>query len=296
MNAANSCNEQGIYSTEVAKNPASTRPVSATRSRTELVDRSLYRIAAILLRIGLDAPAAERMLRKAFILAARDHVERTSPRATQSHIASLAGVSRREVRIAKPRQPSRGNSASQHASPTRLQEIVTAWRTDPRFADRRGRPRPLSLTPGRNSFDDLSKSYGRDVTTKTLKDQLIQKRLVEEQQGKLVLLAISAVPRREAGDSDLQFLASQLQAINFHLGRRAYVTKRVSISADDRKSAQRIRRLVTERLEPLLNSIASLSANPTGKPNRRQGDRFRILVSTAIATEEGVHDDQKKFK
>lgn len=268
------------------------RRARIARTRNELVDRSLYRIAAILLRIGLDAPSSEKLLRKAFILAAGDSAQISKRPPTQSQVASLAGVSRREVRTLSNRKSRPSIEAQERSSSTRLNDLVHAWRSDSRFTDRHGKARPLALKAGKNNFDLLVKTYGRDVTTKTLKDQLIQKRLAKEKAGKLELRSSEKAQKKGDGDADLQFLASQLQDIDFQLGRRAYLTKKISISVTDRKSAQRIRRLAIQRLEPLLNSIASISPSPIGKPYRLKKPRFRVLISTAIATEEGFHDDQ----
>jgi hypothetical protein len=259
----------------------------ASRTRDDLVDQALYRIAALLLKIGLDAPAAEKLLRRAFVLAASDSAKITARRPTQSNVASIAGVSRREVRTIGIRRAMRELPSDASSGGTRLQKIIDAWCADPRFSDRRGKPKPLLLKQGVNSFDRLVKSYGRDVTTKTLKDQLVQEGLAKEQSGSLVLLARNATRMKNAGDADLAFVASQLRAIDFQFGSRAYVTRRVSIHASDRKSAYRIRRIAIQRLGPLLNSIASISSSPVGKKNRSK-PRFRILLSAAIATEEGV--------
>jgi hypothetical protein len=257
------------------------KPASNPLRRNEdLIERSLDQIATILLRAGFDSPAAERLLRRSFILAATKMASVGSRRATQSQIASLAGVSRLEARKLGGKIPS-----AEHSTPSsRFEALIRGWKTDSRFSSRASTPRPLKFSGADSEFDSLVKKYGRDITKKTLREQLVKLGFDKERSGRLFLIRDTpAVERSTAAWADLKFVLSQLGNIDFELGRRAYSSKRISISTRDKKSVQAMRRMASTRLETVLNSLKSLSEE---KHQRKAGwASHRLLVSTTVAVE-----------
>jgi hypothetical protein len=256
------------------------------RHRDEgLVAQALDRIAAILIRSGLDLPGAERLLRQAFIVAAAKAARTTNQKVTQSQIASIAGVSRLEVRrnLSKAKR-SYGELESRPRS--RIERVIFGWRTDTRFRTKNGKLRALSFLGARSEFDVLARKYGRDVTAKTLRVQLMSLGLVAVKAGKLHLQREAQKPgNSSAASADIRFIASQLANIDFELGRRAYLTRRVSISARDKKTVLALRRIATTRLETFLSSLVSLSAESRLNRDVDRKASQRLLVSSTIAIE-----------
>lgn len=262
-----------------------TKPISTSTHRAEsLIATTLDRLAAILLRAGLDSPAAEALLRQAFIRAATRSASATNRKTTQSQIASIAGVSRLEVRrVAAARSES--SVLSTLWSETRLERLVMGWSTDRRFLARNGKPQPLGFRGANSQFDQLVRRYGRDVTKKTLRLQLIRRGIARESKGRLILMSPPArASLSPAVASDLKYVASQLSDIDFELGRRAYLTSRISILAQDKKSVRALRRIASTRLETALNSLASMAPQDSTKVSRMTSTN-RLLVSTTIAIE-----------
>jgi hypothetical protein len=250
-----------------------------------LISQSLDRIAAILLRAGIDSPAAEQLLRRAFISAASRIAVPGKRKATQSQIAALAGVSRLEVR----RELTRANTgAQQNETNTRIALLVNAWRSDPKFSTRVGAPRALQFHGSNSEFDALVRKYGRDVTKKTILVQLVMLGLAKERNGTLHLIRKTpSAYRSAAASSDLKFVASQLTNIDFELGRREYATRRVAISTKERKSAEAIRRIALSRLDTVMNSLESISVLSRHARKRKRDGSHRLLVSTTVAMESG---------
>lgn len=258
----------------------------APQQHEDLVGQSLLQIAAILLRVGLDAPQAERMLRDAFILAAKENALASGVRVTQSQIASLAGISRLEVRNALAKLGPGKNSAYPGRR-SRIEQIIDAWRTDPQFLDQRRRPKQLSLKGQRGGFHQLVKKYGRDVTPKAIRNQLVLRGYAIERDGTLCLSReIRSRPHLPAS-ADLRFLMSQLSDINFQMGRRAYITRRVALMSSEPKSVRVMRRIALERINSVLNSIAELRRQDSNRRTpRRKKNSVRLLVTATVATEE----------
>jgi Family of unknown function (DUF6502) len=243
-------------------------------------------IATILLRVGVDLPNAQRLLRKAFVLAAREKARALDTRATQSQIASIAGMSRLEVRTILA-EKHRETTARQS---TRLDQLVAAWRTDPQFLDTRGRPKALELKGVRGSFEHLVKKYGRDVTSRTLRDELLSRGMASLRGRKLILKG--SINRLHSdivtADSDLRLLTSQLDGIDLQSGRRTYTTKRIAVVARDRKSVQMLKSIALGRIETVLSSLSGLSMKaPRGNAGSKpRGMRLIVNVSVASETEE----------
>jgi hypothetical protein len=227
------------------------------------------------------------MLRHAFILAAQESALASGVRATQSQTASLAGLSRLEVRTALARTgPGRREASLNRRS--RIDRIVDAWRSDPQFLDRHRRPKQLSMSGLRSGFHQLVKKYGRDVTPTALRNQLVLRGYAVERNGKLHLTGGSDRRKQQFSTADLRFLTSQLSDFNFQTGRRAYTTRRVAITSSEPKSVRVMRRIALERINAVLNSISELRIQESARRKSRSGkDTVRLMVTATVATEDG---------
>jgi hypothetical protein len=248
----------------------------------EATSRLLSSIAAILVRLGLDAPQSERLLRRAFVQAAMGSAGSESQRLTQARIASLTGLSRLEVRnILK------GQRKTESSQSTRIDHVVVGWRTDPQFLDSKGKPKYLEMRGSRASFERLARKYGRDVTARTLRDDLVRRGLVIIRQNRLVLLQKRANLSKDAlaARADVKFLASHLASIDFQLGTRSYVLRQGAISADDNRAVEMLKRVAVARLDTVFNSLAELSVDSQLRRTGKSRPPRRLLVTAVVATE-----------
>jgi hypothetical protein len=95
-----------------------------------------------------------------------------------------------------------------------------------------------------------------------------------------------------ADSADLKFIATQLKAIDFTQGRRAYLTRRIAVFADNARSVMAMRQTANSRLETVLSSLATLSNTSRGAGSARRTLRHRLIVTTTIATESENPDDE----
>jgi hypothetical protein len=257
-------------------------PTSASNDADDLIGRLLSRIAAILVRLGLDSPQSERLLRKAFVQAALQRVRSVDLRPTQSKIASVAGLSRLEVRTIL-----QGRRTIALPQTTRVDDLIFGWRADPQFLDSRGKPKPLDIRGTGATFDTLAKKYGRDVTPRSLRDELTRRGIVSIRKKKLVLLHEKDKFSEDvlAAQADLKFLASHLTAIDFQLGRRSYVLRQGAVAADDKRAVEMLKRIAVTRLDTVFRSLATMSVDAPSNRKRKQRRSRRLLVSAIVATE-----------
>jgi hypothetical protein len=169
---------------------------------------------------------------------------------------------------------------------SRIERVLLAWSQDPAFANKHGRPRPLKFVGLNSQFERLVRKYGRDISARTLREDLIKNKLVV-QDGVHLVLARRGKPKDKnltAAVTDLAFLESQLARFDFSHGRRDYVERRLCISADDSRLLKLAQRKATAKIETALNSLEpmkrSLSAG-TGRVRRAN----RLLITAIISAE-----------
>jgi len=254
-----------------------------------LVTQALKNLAVVLLRLGLNAPRAEKLLRAAFVHAAVSYAQAQRRSANQSQIAMISGVNRLDVRRVL-RKDSKLVGVPQ-AQRSRLELVLTAWRTDAQFCDAKGRPLPLTFQGRSSSFSKLVRKYGRDVTTKSILDQLMRTRAIKERSGKLVMTPTGQRNSRDAiaARADLRFLDVQLRGLRLNLGRRAYASQNVAIEVKDRKMAKRLQWTTLQRIQVMLSGLGAM-ASLESKSARRNS--YRVVVTTNVATESTKEFDE----
>ena len=252
----------------------------------ELAIRLFTSIASVLLRLAIDAPKAERILREAFVRAAIENARASARRATQSRVASIAGISRLDVRKILSEEYAKGKRGVTNRS-TRIERLLQGWRSDPHFLDRRGKPRALSFSGAKSDFTLLVRKYGRDVTARVLLEHLTRLRMVTERSGRVVLASAgrdAPIPS-SAAQSDLRFLTTRLGEFNWREGRRSFSIAKVAISVGEKKTAQLVRRIALERIEAVLKSIGAIEGGTEMTNARGPRPGNRVLVTATIAAD-----------
>jgi hypothetical protein len=265
---------------------------SSTNGKDSVVFRTLEKLAAILLRIGLDAPRAELLLRSAFVLEAARNARRIGNRPTQSKIAYIAGVNRVDVRkvlAGKHRMPRTPIAIRQ----SRVERVLSAWRQDPEFSNGRGRPKELSFVGPKSQFEKLVRKYGRDITVRTLRDDLITNKLAVIRGARLILSSrgMAHYVSSTSALSDLNFLYAQLAHFDLHKGRRTFLTRSLALPASDWKLLKLAQQKATAKIETTLNSLESLSPVLAQKEGSRRKQVHRLRITAILSSEsDGIED------
>jgi hypothetical protein len=139
----------------------------ATRSSIVLdaVLRLLKPVARLLLRSGVAYPAFAAAVKVVFLEAAREELERTGQKQTESAVSLLSGIHRRDVRTLGPL----GLPDASVDEPLNLaSQVVARWLSDPVYVDDDGQPRVLPRFGDAPSFDSLVSATSRDIRARSI--------------------------------------------------------------------------------------------------------------------------------
>ena len=146
-----------------------------------------------MIKVGLTFPIFNNLAREAFVEAAREHFTVDGEPPSQSRIAILSGVHRKEVRRL---------SELDHVMPeppTALPlsaKVVAVWTGEPAYLDAERKPRALprfALDDG-PSFERLVMSVSRDVRPRALLDEWLRQEMVKVEDDVVHLLRPAFLP------------------------------------------------------------------------------------------------------
>lgn len=266
-----------------AKEPSSRK----LAQRETALAKTLESLASVLLRLGINAPRAEDLLRASFVHAAEALARTQGSRATQSQIATLAGVNRLDVRKLLG---ARIQQDSQVLARDRMELVLEGWRRDSDFRDSRGRSRPLSFGGSKSEFARLVRKYGRDVSEKSVRLQLVRMGVAQERLGKLVMTHQGTKQTREliAARADLHFLRAQLRSIQLQAGRRVYTVRSAAVYVSNQKTAKRLQKATLEKIRLMLAGLDSMAQVTHTRSQPRAPNLHRVIVTATVATESGA--------
>jgi hypothetical protein len=159
-----------------------------------------------LLAAGVPFGRVEARLRELFVEVAESELGLPGRRQTDSRVALVTGINRKEVR--RIRSADKRTAAPRSFSMNHAASLISRWRTDPQTSDRSGRPRPLPYQAARGPcFMKLARKVTGDLAPRILLDELVRSGAAELREGEIVVLKGDAyVPKIEAGEQ-MQILA-----------------------------------------------------------------------------------------
>lgn len=131
--------------------------------------RILKSVAKFALQYGMSAGATGEILRRAFIEAAEEVLKENNAKVTTVRVCAMTGLYRKEVRRIEALPPLESTPTNSRYSKTA--RVVAAWRSDPDFLTKTGKPAALK-PEGENSFETLVRKYSGDMTPVAMKHEL----------------------------------------------------------------------------------------------------------------------------
>ncbi|WP_415922006.1 DUF6502 family protein [Tateyamaria sp. SN6-1] len=154
---------------------------------------------------GLTAPVVYSLLKRIYVEVAETHFALDDKSLTDSRIAMLTGVHRKDIRTI--RGETDGGATEARRKSTLLATVVGQWMTHPDFVDASGAPRALPRSDA--GFDALVRSVSKDVRPRTVLDELTRAGLVSEgADGTLSLKAEAVVGTGSTADREAFFAAN----------------------------------------------------------------------------------------
>ena len=192
--------------------------------RTELVGNAVAgivrRLVKLMLSEGLAYQAFDDILRKAYVQVAETDFQLDDRRMSASRIATLTGLHRKEVARLRAGEDSSATQREE-AGRTRASQVVAGWLRDSHFHDRKGDPLPLPFD-GEASVSELVRRYGRDITPRSVVDELMRLDVVE-QAGELYRLTSRSTDPPPGFDEQIELIGRDtsdfLETLLFNLER-----------------------------------------------------------------------------
>ncbi|MEO0669221.1 MAG: DUF6502 family protein [Pseudomonadota bacterium] len=154
---------------------------------------------------GLTAPVVYSLLKRVYVEVAETHFALDDKPLTDSRIAMLTGVHRKDIRTIRSETDDGAGEARRKSA--LLATVIGQWMTNPGFLDADGAPRPLSRSE--DGFDALVRTVSKDVRPRTVLDELTRAGLVSETaDGALALRAEAVVGTGSTADREAFFAAN----------------------------------------------------------------------------------------
>jgi hypothetical protein len=165
----------------------------------EAVARVLMPLVRLLIARGVTFQAAEEMLKRVYVLAARSHLK-PGEEATGTRLSLLTGLNRKEIRrlTEGETKPVELEGITSHAA-----AIHAVWTSLRRFRDRNGMPRvlPRYSRDRQPSFDELVRHITTDHRPAALLEELTRLQLVDvDAEGNVTLRANPFLSRASFSD------------------------------------------------------------------------------------------------
>lgn len=153
--------------------------------------QTLRPIVRRLLALGVPFGELELRLRELFVDVAEKDLAAPRRRQTDSRIALVTGINRKEVK--RIRSEAGREQAPRLFTMNHATTLIGRWTSERRYTDERGRPRPLPVRAARGaSFTSLARSVTGDIAPGVLLDELVRSGALELRGDGLVVLRSDA--------------------------------------------------------------------------------------------------------
>ncbi len=165
-----------------------------TQALEQAIRRIFKPLVRILLRNGISFSQFAEMAKRVYVEVATEEFTIPGKRQTTSRVATITGLTRKEVQRTNNTAESEGES-ERLARYNRAARVITAWATQQDYLDAAGEPLILSLNGQHPSFTSLVKTASGDITARTILDELVHVGAVARlEDGGLQLLTRAYIP------------------------------------------------------------------------------------------------------
>lgn len=156
---------------------------------------------------GITAPTLYRLIKRIYVEVAEESFQLDDRPLTDSRIAMLTGVHRKDIRAFREEGDDEWQAARRKTA--LLATVIGQWLSNPAFLDSEGKPLvlPRSSEDG-PSFDALVRFVSKDVRPRTVFDELERSGMIEEQGETLRLRAEAVIGSGPSPDKEVFFAAN----------------------------------------------------------------------------------------
>lgn len=141
------------------------------RAHLEHAIRRLLRpLVRILLRQGMSFAEFAELAKREYMEIAWDEFTPAGSRPSDSRVAIMTGLTRKEVKRLRETRDEHAPGARQHKN--RASRVLSGWHRDPDFCGPDGAPLILTMDEGKINFSSLVKQYSGDMPPRAMLDEL----------------------------------------------------------------------------------------------------------------------------
>lgn len=232
---------------------------NAQSALTKAVTRLLKPLVRILLRHGIGFGAFTELAKRAYVSVAFEDFDLKGRKQTDSRVATITGLSRKEVKRIKELPPDHDSGAITRYN--RAARVVFGWVHDAVYQSQPGQCRDLPFE-GDPSFSSLVKKYSGDVPPRAILDELLQVGVVQrDAQGTIRLVKRAYIP--SAGKAELlAYLGVDVGGLlatmdhNIHqLGDEPFFQRKVFYDNIPVEALRQLRTMVRDKGQPMLEEF-----------------------------------------
>lgn len=244
------------------------RTVSFLRMTTTTLHQSLNNalshllrpLARILLRNGISFAQFTEQAKRAYVDVAWNEFQIPGKVQTTSRIATLTGLTRKDVQRLNSGADDDPSTAS--AKYNRAARVISAWIDEPNYQGTDHQPLLLPFDGEVPSFSALVKAFSGDITPRTILDELVHVGAVREQEGgRLQLLARAYIPDGDdiekiaiLGNDTADLIATISHNLKAAPGQR-YFQRKVCYNHLPRELIAELREIIERKAQAALESM-----------------------------------------
>ena len=159
---------------------------------TSALEHCLKPIARLCIHFGIDHRSLSELLKSAFVSVAKEEFKVNGKSQTDSRIALLTGVHRKDVRRLLGRVPEKSTGRQQSL----ISKLIAQWLTTPEFIDQDGAPKPIPRNPHpdyKTSFISLAETLTNDIHPRALIDECINRGIIKLTDDGMVHLIVESL-------------------------------------------------------------------------------------------------------
>jgi hypothetical protein len=247
-------------------------------------------LVRILIRNGVSFSELIEILRSVFVEVAERDFAIPGRKTSQSRIAILTGLTRKEV--AKQKNILESGAPNVVTNLNRITRVLVGWHTDPEFTGPYGLPLDLPFDePGGASFVELCRRHSGDMAPRAMLDELLRVRAVEKlSTGTFKVLMRAYLPQTMNPDYLERFgevVGSYIGTHEYNLQRQASARGRFEriVFADDGLREELIpafEALIQMKAQNLLIEIDNWLSSQELSPGAAPKSRKRVKTGLGI--------------
>ncbi len=173
------------------------------------IEHCLKPIARLCIHFGIDHRKLNEMLKDAFVSVANEEFKVNGKSQTDSRIALLTGVHRKDVRRLLGRAPNK-NTGRQLGL---VANLIAQWLAIPELLNEDGEPKPIPRNPQPNhktSFTSLAEALTNDIHPRALMDECVNRGIVKLTDDDMVHLIVESLVPADDLDEKAHFFGQNI--------------------------------------------------------------------------------------